>query len=363
MPGSTQKTCQSCKAQINVGCKHCKLCGASQPQKVKLQQAKDKASKEWAQKMLNGRNTSKLINSTNLLLHKFHMLGYYPLLLLGRRKTRQATNFRADVFYPQQFSSEMERTSISTIRLLYEGLLKVALNPEANPNSSNAPETNTSSAHTPETNTSFSHAPETNFSCSDGPTENPSSSVAPLHTEPTYTLILTPVTSEKENSTVVLNLEVNPSSSDDPETSPICSDAPETSPFSSDGPEASPSFSAPREPRSSSLDELNPILSPVTSGNGNSTDKYPCKKRTQEVTPNVSSSTFNRTFPCKKRRIKINPSECPVHTMADTYPVQKILSQRVSKEGTKEVKVRWQQCSGCGIKWKDTWEPFNEIFP
>ncbi|KAL7830117.1 hypothetical protein SRHO_G00312440 [Serrasalmus rhombeus] len=217
----------------------------------------------------------------------------------------------------------------------------LALNPEANPNSSNAPETNTSSAHTPETNTSFSHASETNFSCSDGPTENPSSSVAPLHTEPTYTLILTPVTSEKENSTVVLNLEVNPSSSDDPETSPICSDAPETSPFSSDGPEASPSFSAPPEPRSSSLDELNPILSPVTSGNENSTDKYPCKKRTQEVTPN----------------------ECPVHTMADTYPVQKILSQRVSKEGTKEVKVRWQQCSGCGIKWKDTWEPFNEIFP
>ncbi|KAL7870569.1 hypothetical protein SRHO_G00080660 [Serrasalmus rhombeus] len=130
-----------------------------------------------------------------------------------------------------------------------------------------------------------------------------------------------------------------------------------------DGPEASPSFSAPPEPRSSSLDELNPILSPVTSGNENSTDKYPCKKRTQEVTPNVSSSTFNRTFPCKKRRIKINPSECPVHTMADTYPVQKILSQRLSKEGTKEVKVRWQQCSGCGIKWKDTWEPFNEIFP
>ncbi|XP_076850074.1 uncharacterized protein LOC143499019 [Brachyhypopomus gauderio] len=217
----------------------------------------------------------------------------------------------------------------------------MTLNPEANPNISNAPETNPSSAHAPETNTSSAHTLETNISCSD-------------EAEPTYTLNLTPVTSEEENSTVVLNLEVKSSSSD----------APETSPFSSDGPEANHSSSdAPTEAHGSSSDELNQILSPVTSGNENSTDKHPFKKRTREVMPNVSSSTFDPTFPCKKRRININPSECPIHTMADNYPVQNILSQRVSKEGTKEVKVRWQQCSGCGIKWKDTCEPFSKIFP
>ncbi|KAG9278144.1 hypothetical protein AMEX_G3867 [Astyanax mexicanus] len=484
MPGSTKKTCLSCKLQINVGCKSCKLCGASQPQKIKLESAKNKISKEWAQKILNGRNTSKLINSANLLLHKFHVLGYYPLLLLGKRKAGKTSNFGAEVLCTHQFSSQMEKTTISTIRLLYEGLLKVVLNPESNsaenqsssnvsaqspspldacmetanildasdpptytliltpvtpelensgvvlkqvnhssfgapevsPSSSGAPEVSPSSSGAPEVSPSSSGAPEVNPSSSGAPEVNPSSSCAPE---------VSPSSSGAP--------EVNPSSSGAPEVSPSFSGAPEVNPSSSGAPEVNPSSSGTNKfssrkrtqkilskvvpnlvnPSSSSAPEVNPssldtkefssrkrtqkILSkvvfdlvnpstscapevnPSSSGapevnpssscapevNPSSldTNKFSSRKRTQKILSKVSktSSSFGPTFACRKRRM-FHPNDCPVHTVAETHPFEKILSQRVSEEGTKEVKVRWKQCSGCGIKWKDTWEPFSEFF-
>ncbi|KAK7163001.1 hypothetical protein R3I93_007137 [Phoxinus phoxinus] len=55
-------------------------------------------------------------------------------------------------------------------------------------------------------------------------------------------------------------------------------------------------------------------------------------------------------------------AECQVHPRLKTFPYDKIIRNRMSKEGVKEVKVRWKPCSGCGMKWTDTWEPYNLFF-
>nr|XP_055045131.1 uncharacterized protein LOC129431316 isoform X2 [Misgurnus anguillicaudatus] len=60
-----------------------------------------------------------------------------------------------------------------------------------------------------------------------------------------------------------------------------------------------------------------------------------------------------------KFRYKIK--DCPVHLLKEHFPFVKTLGTRIAKNGNKETKVRWQPCSGCGVKWKDTWEPY-ELF-
>ncbi|KAG9261344.1 hypothetical protein AMEX_G26359 [Astyanax mexicanus] len=292
MPGSTKKTCLSCKLQINVGCKSCKLCGASQPQKIKLESAKNKISKEWAQKILNGRNTSKLINSANLLLHKFHVLGYYPLLLLGKRKAGKTSNFGAEVLCTRQFSSQMEKTTISTIRLLYEGLLKGISSgaPEVNPSSFGAPEVNPSSSCAPEVNHSSSGAPEVNPSSSCAPEVNPSSSCAPeVNPSSSCAPEVNPSSScaPEVNPSSSCAPEVNPSSSCAPEVNPSSSGAPEVNPSSSGAPEVNPSSSCAPEvnPSSSGAPEVNPSSSgaPEVNPSSSGTNKFSSRKRTQKI--------------------------------------------------------------------------------
>ncbi|KAG9269820.1 hypothetical protein AMEX_G5566 [Astyanax mexicanus] len=74
--------------------------------------------------------------------------------------------------------------------------------------------------------------------------------------------------------------------------------------------------------------------------------------------PSDNSDRCRKHVPNNKR--KKNQEECTIHLNADTYPYEKIIRRRV-REGKKEVLVRWKPCSGCGLAWKDTWEPSDEF--
>ncbi|XP_051986454.1 uncharacterized protein LOC127646682 isoform X2 [Xyrauchen texanus] len=60
----------------------------------------------------------------------------------------------------------------------------------------------------------------------------------------------------------------------------------------------------------------------------------------------------------KKRQIKrkADHKECPMHKESTSFPYKKILRKRI-REGHAEVLVQWHPCSGCGKKWKNSWEP------
>ncbi|XP_028833959.1 uncharacterized protein LOC114789062 isoform X2 [Denticeps clupeoides] len=74
--------------------------------------------------------------------------------------------------------------------------------------------------------------------------------------------------------------------------------------------------------------------------------------------PNGGSdlSTTMEKSSAKKRRI----SECTHDVYGSVYPVEKILRRRLH-EGRNEMRVKWQPCSLCGAKWKNTWEPAESL--
>ncbi|XP_067296240.1 uncharacterized protein [Pseudorasbora parva] len=76
-----------------------------------------------------------------------------------------------------------------------------------------------------------------------------------------------------------------------------------------------------------------------------------------------NSSTIVPKTGGKQGKWMYKQEECQVHPRLKTFPYDKIVRRRTSKEGVKEVKVRWKPCSGCGMKWADTWEPNNLFFP
>ncbi|XP_077094628.1 uncharacterized protein LOC143746582 isoform X3 [Siphateles boraxobius] len=78
--------------------------------------------------------------------------------------------------------------------------------------------------------------------------------------------------------------------------------------------------------------------------------------------PDNSSTLIARTGG-KQRKWMYKQAECQVHPRLKTFPYDKIISRRMSNEGVREVNVRWKPCSGCGMKWTDTWEPYNLFFP
>ncbi|CAB1320025.1 unnamed protein product [Coregonus sp. 'balchen'] len=135
-PGSTRKLCPSCKTSIGVASKKCKFCGAKIQLKVKLEAQKMKATDEWANKtMKHGRYTT-LINAANKLVHRFHKIGVYPLLLLSKRKKDNIWSSTA--LCPH--SGMMNQTSMAAIQRFYEVIVKEAINTHAlTPQPSNPP--------------------------------------------------------------------------------------------------------------------------------------------------------------------------------------------------------------------------------
>ncbi|KAF4109770.1 hypothetical protein G5714_009022 [Onychostoma macrolepis] len=60
------------------------------------------------------------------------------------------------------------------------------------------------------------------------------------------------------------------------------------------------------------------------------------------------------------RDSSIRQHKCPIHKDSTSFPYQKILRKRI-REGHVEVLVQWHPCSGCGMKWKNSWEPQENI--
>ncbi|XP_067300893.1 uncharacterized protein [Pseudorasbora parva] len=123
MPGSTFKECGSCNVHISVACKTCKHCGQKQEMKKATKAAKQKINDKWVKNMKKGNNFCKLVNAANVLMHKFHAMGKYPLLLLGKRDVSGC--FTADVITPYSFLSPQEKVSIDTMTNIFSSVLKV----------------------------------------------------------------------------------------------------------------------------------------------------------------------------------------------------------------------------------------------
>ncbi|XP_062408003.1 uncharacterized protein LOC134099229 [Sardina pilchardus] len=140
MPGgSTTKLCNSCMQRINVACKKCKLCGAQQPMKRKLQKAKEKINQEWGQKLKKGGNTNKLVDSAQILIHKFKMVGLNPIILFGYAKKNTIV---CDCLNGLELVTDKEKGAIQAIRDQYGDLLKemIERQREAQSSSTEAPE-------------------------------------------------------------------------------------------------------------------------------------------------------------------------------------------------------------------------------
>ncbi|XP_062258013.1 FYN-binding protein 1-like [Platichthys flesus] len=127
MPGSTIKTCISCRQQIAVACKICKLCGARQQMKKALQKATEKASKQWGAKLKKDGNTSKLVDAARVLVHKFKMAGLHPILLFGTNKRGSVS---CDYLNGLEVVKDTETASVVAVRSLYKSLLSVIVRRE-----------------------------------------------------------------------------------------------------------------------------------------------------------------------------------------------------------------------------------------
>ncbi|XP_051802482.1 uncharacterized protein LOC127533437 [Acanthochromis polyacanthus] len=88
-----------------------------------------------------------------------------------------------------------------------------------------------------------------------------------------------------------------------------------------------------------------------------STSPAPPMSMSTSLVPPVSTSLASPVATSKQKRKSRNadPSECPVHQGSSVFPYKKILKKRL-REGRVEVLVQWQPCSGCGAKWKNSWE-------
>ncbi|XDV25764.1 hypothetical protein PO909_029624 [Leuciscus waleckii] len=180
MPGSIFKKCKSCNVHISVACKTCKHCGQKQDMKKSVKAAKQKINEQWVANMKKGNNFCKLINSANVLMHKFQALGTYPLLLLGKRNLSGC--YSTEIITNHSFSSPQEKMSIDTITNIYSSVLKVKY----------------SALDTGESNPSMSSSGEDSGDINtgvevDGPSDSPAG-------EDVVTLILTPVDLPSEPS-------------------------------------------------------------------------------------------------------------------------------------------------------------------
>ncbi|XP_061561715.1 uncharacterized protein LOC133417714 isoform X1 [Phycodurus eques] len=125
--GSTLKQCLACMQRVPVACKVCKLCGARQPMKEKIQRAQEKASKEWATKLRKTGNTPKLVDTARILVHKFKMVGLHPLFLHGYGKKNKVS---CGYLHGLEGVTTKELEIVAAIKELYQSLLEVIIQRE-----------------------------------------------------------------------------------------------------------------------------------------------------------------------------------------------------------------------------------------
>ncbi|XP_040912700.1 uncharacterized protein LOC121194124 isoform X2 [Toxotes jaculatrix] len=324
----TQKECQDCKKKIGVASKTCGHCGAKQPYKQKLEKIKKKLAHGWKERQKKNSSVNKVYDATDLLLHKWELLERHPMLLLARRT---ANGFLAECFCPWQMNAEDAKDALVTIKRIYERLLNVSMPSRA-------------AAGTGESPAADSEEP----SAAETESPPPDHHIVPAHTaadsgsESTSTPLLSP-----EFDTELTFVLTPGSSSLAPPAPSSSSQIPPVSPPSS---LTCPVSSPLRTPVVSSC--LPSSVSPTLSASS----KLSSPVSTQLDTPDSVSSSWKRT----QARRKLDPSECPIHQGSTSFPYQKILGERI-REGRAEVLVQWHPCSGCGEKWKNTWEPKENI--
>ncbi|KAK7120512.1 hypothetical protein R3I94_020499 [Phoxinus phoxinus] len=302
----TLKDCYICRKKIGVASKTCQHCSAKQPYKQKLEKKKEQLSQEWKDRQKKNCSVNKVYDATNLLLHKWELLERFPLLLLARRTSN---GFSAECFCPWKMDTEDTQDAFLTIKRLYESLLNVAIaDKEAS---------------------SMGESSAINSSQTETPSADPASESTALLSPESDILLLPPASSSLASPVLFTTSLTSPMSlSIAPPVSPL------THPVFNSS-QSSPLSSSPASP-------LPPASTLST-----------CSKLSTELGSPGPISTSR-----KKRQIKrkADHKECPMHKESTSFPYKKILRKRI-REGQAEVLVQWHPCSGCGKKWKNSWEP------
>ncbi|XP_056602656.1 uncharacterized protein LOC130419743 isoform X1 [Triplophysa dalaica] len=385
MAGTTFKRCSSCNVHIAVACKTCKHCGQKQAMKEAVKAAKSKVNAKWVSKMKSGCNSCKLINSAHVLIHKLHAVGKFPFLLLGKRNA--SGSFTVDVVTAHSFSTIQEQNTLDTLKNIFSSLLKVKYSAqrdlaiEEDPLQGGEPSNGTGGKDTtisPEgvdvndlTRENSTMTPEgddlseedTTITALEDDLTGEDSTITPHRDnlsdltckDSTITPEGTDLKSVTEGDVVTLILtpvEISSDISSDP-TSAL------QPPIKKRILQRLPAFCKTGLPVPTLC--ASPALVPGI--------KTPTAKLTPpeftmaNALPAKANELVTKTLesPKSSTRMRYKIKDCPVHLNQEHFPVLKTLGVRISQHGEKEIKVRWQPCSGCGAKWKDTWEPY-ELF-
>ncbi|XP_030260610.1 flocculation protein FLO11-like isoform X2 [Sparus aurata] len=338
----TQKKCAVCEEKIGVASKTCHHCGAKQPLKEKLQKKKKKITAGWKERQKKNCSFNKTYDSSHLLLHKWELLERHPILFLGKKSGR---GFVSEWLCPWYSENEIVKASIQAMEAIYGRLLNVIMAPVP---ATAAGESTAANSEDPPMSTS--QTPPVS-SCPVPTSQTPPVSSCPVPTSQTPPVSSCPVPTSQTppvSSCPVPSSQTPPVSSCPVPTSqtPPVSSCPV--PTSQTPPVSSCPVPTSQTPPVSSCPVPTSQTPPVSS----------CPVPTSQ-TPPVSSC---HTHPQKNRRKRgMNQmSECPIHQGSSSFPYKKILRQRI-REGRVEVLVQWHPCSGCGTKWKNSWEPKDNI--
>ncbi|KAK2917140.1 hypothetical protein Q8A67_001514 [Cirrhinus molitorella] len=281
----------------------------------------------------------------SLTLHKWDLLERYPVLLLAKRTSN---GFSAECFCPWKMDTEDAQDAFVTIKRLYESLLNVAIADKAA--NSKGETANSTQTETPPLDDTEDPAAESTplLPCNDKAANSMGETPAALDntvdpaaesTPESETLLLPPASSSLASPiSFMASLSSPMALSIAPPVSPLIKPVFKFS-------QASPtSFSlASPLPPSSTLSASSKLTPKLTVS-------------TEQDSPDSVSSLGKR----RQLKWKAAPSECPIHKDSTNFPYKKILRKRI-REGHAEVLVQWHPCSGCGTKWKNSWEPQENI--
>ncbi|XP_051737376.1 uncharacterized protein LOC127505693 isoform X26 [Ctenopharyngodon idella] len=124
MPGSTLRQCPHCRIKMNCRHRSCVKCGKlldfKYKQSVRLAKFRDQAH-QWAKTTVKSRNQSKVFDNLAIMMEKLKVLGYVPLLLLG--KCSKAHRWTAEVQCPFEFPPEGHKV-MEKMLILFEHILQ-----------------------------------------------------------------------------------------------------------------------------------------------------------------------------------------------------------------------------------------------
>ncbi|KAJ4941712.1 hypothetical protein JOQ06_011587 [Pogonophryne albipinna] len=117
------KKCVACQDKIFVACKKCPKCEAQQPHKDRLVKERKRFAaeeKEWKERIKKNCNGGHVLDSSFKMLDRLAALGYFPLLLLGKKNKN---GYTADVFSSIQM--KLDDCLEEDIKSVYAKVLKL----------------------------------------------------------------------------------------------------------------------------------------------------------------------------------------------------------------------------------------------